>query len=655
MSLESIVAGIKRVFLGTPIASTRERHERLTIPIALAVFASDALSSTAYATEEILMAFSATLYAGFGPLLALPIAAAICLLMAIVVISYRQVIYAYPSGGGSYEVAKEQLGPFQSQLAGSALLIDYVLTVSVSVAAGVAALTSTGIVPESSKTLLALLFIAAMTLINLRGVKESGRVLAVPAYLFMFAMVTLILTGAWKLMAADSALFTLEGLQERIQALEAFRGISGKGNLHASHDALSMWMHVGNKTTQLALVLALLNAFAHGCAALTGIEAISNGVKAFKEPAAVNANRTMVLMGLILASLFVGVTALAYGYQIAPSESQTVISQIARNVFGDGSFGYFGLQAITMVILVLAANTSFSGFPRLASILAQDGYLPRQLLNRGDRLVFSNGIVMLGVSSGLLVYLFNADTHALIPMYAIGVFLSFTLAQAGMVRHHLRNHKTGWLGGLLVNLVGAVVTALVTLLLTVEKFSEGGWIVLVAIPAIIIVFRLISRHYVALRRQLTLPETGYCPLPVKNRVLVLVSSLSRGTIPALEYAKSIASGSGNSVEAVHVELFAPATERLKEAWDEWGCGIPLTILKSPFRSLSLPLLEYIDEVSAALKLSDGSGFVTIVIPEFVTKRFWHAFLHNQTSFLIKTLLRLRKGKVVTTVRFFLDE
>jgi amino acid transporter len=654
MPLESVLASIKRVFVGTPIASTRERHERLGIPVALAVFASDALSSTAYATEEILISFGATLYTVFGGFLAMPVALAIGLLMAIVVISYRQVIRAYPSGGGSYEVAKEQLGPVASQVAGAALMIDYVLTVSVSISAAVAAITSAYVatmhqdVAVNSKVMIAVILIALMTFINLRGVRESGKVLAFPAYLFIGGMASLLLFGGLQLLEQGKlTLFSPSVLEHQVHQLLHFHA----NTTHPPHDALSVLFHVGAVTSNLALLLALLNAFAHGCAALTGIEAISNGVKAFKEPADVNANRTMVLMGLILAVIFMGMTALAFGFGVMPSDSETVISQLAQRVFGAPSVGYYALQFLTMVILVLAANTSFAGFPRLSNILAQDGYLPRQMLNRGDRLVFSNGIIMLGVTSALLVVLFQADTHALIPMYAIGVFLSFTLAQAGMVRHHLTHPHKGYLGGLSINLVGAIVTALVTVLLTVEKFTEGGWIVIAATPLIILVFRTIKRHYKSIRNQLSLPDKGYCPVPVENRVLVLVSSLNRGTIPALEYAKSIS----KNVEAVHVELYGPATERLKHAWDEWGCGIPLTILKSPFRSLSLPLLDYIDEVSREVKAGEGGGFVTIVIAEFVTKRFWHSLLHNQTSFLLKTLLRLRRGKVVTTVRYFLDE
>jgi hypothetical protein len=382
---------------------------------------------------------------------------------------------------------------------------------------------------------------------------------------------------------------------------------------------------------------------------LDRIEAISDGVKAFKEPSEVNANKTLVIMGGILGSIFIGMTFLAYLYHVVPDLDghETVVSQVTRAVFGGGTWMYYTIQGVTTVILVLAANTSFSGFPRLATILAQDGFLPRQLMNLGDRLVFSNGILILSLLSIFLIMAYHADTHALIPLYAVGVFLSFTLAQAGMVFRHGKVRQPGWRYGRIVNGIGATVTGLVTVLLAVEKFVEGAWIVLVAIPVLILLFQKIYNHYKSVGKQLVLPDTGYCPTSIEHTVLVLVSSLHRGTIPALEYAKTIS----DRVEAVHVELNPAATGRLKEAWESWGCGIPLTILKSPFRSISEPLLEYIDEVEDRYE----HDLVTIIVPEFVTKKSWHNLLHNQTSILIKALLRYRPGKVVTTVRYHLEE
>jgi amino acid transporter len=613
----------KRFIVGNPLASHREHSERLSIPIGLAVFASDALSSTAYATEEILLALTGTAFSAFAPLLAIPVAISIVLLMAIVVLSYRQVIIAHPTGGGSYEVAKEKLGVLPAQIAGSALLIDYVLTVAVSVSAGVAAITSTGILSPDMSVPVAIVLVMLIMFMNLRGVKEAGKAFAIPAYIFIAAMLALLIQGGYKIITGD-----VVG--------------AGASFAHQSQSAMNIELNLG-------MILVLLNAFSHGCAALTGVEAVSNGVQAFKEPAEYNASKTMIWMGVILAVLFLGVTYLAYAFNIHPDPSghETVISRVAAAVTGKGSPLYWLIQGITMIILVLAANTSFSGFPRLGSILAQDGYLPRQLMNLGDRLVYSNGIIILGVLSVILIVLFKAETHLMIPLYAVGVFLSFTLAQGGMVMHHLHEKKGNWRNSLVINGIGSVTTGLVTLLLICEKFTEGAWMVLLAMPIIIWIFRQIQEHYRSINEQLTLPNTGYCPLAIEHTVLVLVSSLNRGTIPALEYAKTIS----DRVEAVHVELNPVATERLQKAWAEWGCGIQLTILKSPYRSISEPLLEYIDEVEDRYE----HDLVTIIVPEFVTKKGWHNLLHNQTSLMLKTLLRYRTGKVVTTVRYHLDE
>lgn len=621
----------KRLVLGNPLASHRERHERLSIPIGLAVFASDALSSTAYATEEILIAlFGTSLVASqfasaFNGFLAIPVAAAIVLLMFIVVMSYREVIFAHPNGGGSYEVAKTQLGAIPSQIAGSALLIDYVLTVSVSVSSGVANITSTGWLPAEHKVSISILLVLCIMLLNLRGVKESGKAFAIPAFIFIFSMIALIGWGVFKVMTGQvpDQPITTAGVIDQVQSL-----------------------------SPLVLMAVMLNAFSHGCAALTGVEAVSNGVQAFKEPAELNAGKTMVYMGLILGAIFLGVTYLAYAIpgtlppEMVPGHP-TVVSQVAAGVFGHGSWMYLLVQFITAVILILAANTSFAGFPRLGMILAQDGYLPRQLMNLGDRLVYSNGIVILSFFAMLLIAVYHADYNKMMPLYAIGVFLSFTLAQWGMIKHHKRSNRAGWQRRAAINTIGALATGVVTLVLVYEKFFEGAWMVLVAMPIIISVFRKIRHHYESIGKQLALPEDGYCPLAIEHTVLVLVSSLHRGTIPALEYAKTIS----DRVEAVHVELNPAATERIKKAWEAWGCGIPLTILKSPFRSISEPLLEYIDEVEDRYE----HDLVTIIVPEFVTKKSWHNLLHNQTSIMIKALLRFRPGKVVTTVRYHLNE
>ncbi len=614
---------VKRFVLGDPLASHRERHERLNIPVGLAVFAADALSSTAYATEEILLALAGTAYMLHSNLLALPVAVAIVLLMGIVVLSYRQVIMAHPSGGGSYEVSKEKLGVLPSQIAAAALLIDYVLTVAVSISAAVAAFTSIGWVTEHTRVLWAVLFVVIVMLANLRGVRESGKAFAVPAYWFVLSMVVLLGFGFYRYFTGDMPAPVPPVTPAGVPQVEPVMSV--------------------------ALVLVMLNAFSHGCAALTGIEAVSNGVQAFREPAEVNASRTMTYMGLILGGIFLGVTGLAYFYHIYPDPTgqQTVISKVASAVFGYGTVMHINIQIITAVILVLAANTSFSGFPRLASILAQDGYLPRQLMSLGDRLVYSNGILILSLLSILLIVLYHAETHALIPLYAVGVFLSFTLAQFGMVAHQKAHPDLGSRSRLFINALGGLATLVVTFILIFEKFTEGAWIVILAIPILISMFRSIQSHYQSVSKQLALPATGYCPVAVEHTVLVLVSSLHRGTIPALEYAKTIS----DNVEAVHVELNPQSTERLRKAWEEWGCGIPLTILKSPYRSLTEPLLEYIDEVEDRHE----HDLVTIIVPEFVTRKGWHNLLHNQSSIMIKALLRSRAGKVVTTVRYHLEE
>ncbi len=614
---------IKRLILGTPLSSQREKHERLPIPIALAVFASDALSSTAYATEEILIALVATTYALQANMLSLPIAIAIALLMAIVVLSYRQVIQAFPQGGGTYEVSKERLGILAAQVAGAALLIDYVLTVAVSVSAGVAALTSSNLpfFSYGDRVPIAITLIMIITLINLRGVRESGKALAFPAYFFILSMATLIGTGLFLIFTG--------------QVPETPEG------------ALSLPPDDMGNIWNMALILVLLKAFSHGCAALTGIEAISDGVKVFKEPAHKNANKTLVIMGCILGTIFISMTFLAFSFHIQPEAHKTVISLLASQIFGGNSALFFMFQAATTIILILAANTSFSGFPQLANILANDGFLPRQLKNLGDRLVFSNGILILGFSSMFLVWMYQANTHALIPLYAVGVFLSFTLAQTGMVIYHRQEQEKNWKKGLAINLFGAVTTGVVTIILAVEKFSEGAWIVLIAIPILILLFRSIKGHYDSISKQLVLPDQEYEPVAIAHTALVLVSSLHRGTIPALEYAKTLS----DKVEAVHIELHPASTERLRKSWNKWGCGIPLTILKSPYRSISGPLLDYIDEVEARYE----HNLVTIIVPEFVPKKWWHNLLHNQTSLVIRALLRFKKGKVVTTVRYHLDE
>jgi amino acid transporter len=609
---------LKRFLIGAPIASQHAAHHKLNVPLGLAVFSADALSSTAYATDEILIALAGSSLAAYTGVLSIPVAIAIAILIAMVVISYRQIIRAYPNGGGTYIVARENLGVMPSQIAATALLIDYILTVSVSISAGVAALTSTGLFPHHLTTTLCILFVLLITMVNLRGLRESGIAFAFPAYIFLFSMAVLIGTGLFQLLFGHGAV--------PVAAAPAPADLS--------------WHNV-------LVVLVFLKAFSHGCAGLTGIEAVSNGVKAFKEPSPVLANRTMGLMGILLATIFLGITFLTFGFHILPLEQETIISQVAGHVFGKGAFLYLMVQFSTMIMLILAANTAFADFPRVCSLLADDGYLPRQLMNLGDRLVFNNGIVMLCLLSVTLIFFFHGDTHDLIPLYAVGVFICFTCSQFGMVMKHLRDKESHWRSGTAINAMGGVITAAVTIILAVEKFKEGAWIVFVAMPIMLLFFQAVKQHYIKTGTQLALPATGYCPIAIEHTVLVLVSSLNKGTIPALEYAKTIS----NRVEAVHVDLNHEKTEWLQKEWNEWGCNIPLTILKSPYRSVTEPILDYIDEVEGRYE----HDLVTVIVPEFVTKKWWHNLLHNQTSLLLKTILRYRPNKVVTTVRYHLEE
>lgn len=637
IKLPQMIAQMKKLLFGSPLDTKSEEHERLNVPLGLAMFASDALSSSAYATDEILIALVGIIgVGGSGAVvnsneidlsnlsLGIPVAFAIAALLGIVIVSYRQVIKAYPDGGGAYIVARDNLGPGWSLLAAAALILDYVLTVAVSVSAGVAAIMATlhgtmsthPVAEVATSVGFAVLAIVLLMHMNLRGIRESGRVIAVPAYTFILCMFGLIGIGIVRSTLFGHTPIEYHGVQLGIE--------------------------------HLAVGLLFLKAFAHGCAALTGIEAVSNGVKAFKEPSDVTANRTMVLMGSILGVIFVGLTYLALAYQIVPVEGDTVVSQIARAVFGGQEFLYYLVQWSTMTILLLAANTSFGGFPRLAMILARDRFLPRQLMNLGDRLVFSNGIVLLGALAIAFVLAFHASVHALMPMYAIGVFLSFTLAQAGMVQHHLRQksgavaHRQIFLNGL-----GAVATGLVCLLLCIEKFAAGAWLVLVCLPLLMWAFRHINGHYETTAKQLMLPKDGYHPSSFDHTVLVLVSCVNKGLIPALEYAKSISP----RVEAVHVELNPADTAQLRKDWEEWGCGIKLTVLPSPFRSLSGPLMKYIDEVEAR----HDHDVVTIIIPELVPKKWWHHLMHNQTAIAIKAMLLFKPGKVVTTIKYQLEK
>jgi amino acid transporter len=601
----------KRTLLGNPIASKHADHQRLTKRRALAVFSSDALSSVAYASEEVLLVLmlSGAVFLKFS----IPISLAIVGLLAIVVVSYTQTIHEYPNGGGAYVVAHENLGEHAGLTAGAALLIDYVLTVAVSVAAGIAAITSAFPSLEGHRIALCMIAIGTLMFMNLRGIRESAGIFAIPTYAFVVSIFVTLGVGFYKFSTGEFA--------------------------HVDPPELNV--------VEPFSLFVLLRAFSSGCTAMTGVEAISNGVPVFQKPEAKNAARTLIIMTLILSSMFFGITFLSHYHGIVPNGGETVLSQLTRSIHGT-SWAYYFVQVFTMGILILAANTSFADFPRLASLLAKDRYLPRQLASVGDRLVFSNGILALGFLAIILVILFNANTHALIPLYAVGVFLSFTLSQVGMVRHWYKNKPAGWLKHALVNAVGGFLTAIVTIIFVVTKFTHGAWAVVVLIPLFIAMFLRIKHHYVSVGKQLSLigADPARYATHLKHTVLLPISGIHKGVIEALRYAQSMAS----DVRAVYVEIDHATTERLQQEWQRWGRGVPLVVLKSPYRSIMSPFLRYVDEVEEAA----SDDMITVIIPEFVTAKWWQQLLHNQTAIFIRTALMFKRGKVVTSVRYHLN-
>jgi amino acid transporter len=601
---------VKRVLVGRPLPTAQARHERLSKTTGLAVFASDNLSSVAYATEEILRVL---VLAGVAALtLAMPIGIAIAAVIAIVIYSYRQTILAYPQGASDYIVAKDNLGTLPGLTAGGALLIDYTLTVAVSISAGIAALTSAFPVLFPYRVILCVAAITLITVGNLRGLRESGKLFAAPSYLFIAGFMSLIAGGFIQYWRAGAPV-----LVEASPVTPALEVVSA------------------------ALIL---RAFASGAVALTGIEAVADGVTAFKPPEVKNARTVLAVLGVIMVVLFLGTTGLAALYGVVPREEETVISQLARMVFGTGAL-YYGIQGISMVILVFAANTAFADFPRLAFFMARDGYLPRPFGNRGDRLVFSNGIVLLSLVAAVLVWIFDGSTHALIPLYAVGVFTSFTLSQASMVRRWFRLRPARWWLKASVNGLGALTTGLVLIDVAAAKFIHGAWIVIVLIGLLIMAFGTIKRHYAEVAVQLSMDGLEPPP-PMSHTVLVLVGDLHRGVVKAIQYAQSLSPGA----KAVFVETDPARTRRLEEKWGKWGLGVPLIVLSSPYRSLLGPLLDYIDH----LQHQRGENhIVTIILPEFIPAKWWQHLLHNQTALLIKGSLLFRKNIIVTDVPYHL--
>ena len=605
---------LKSFILGNPLHTREAEHQRLTNPVALAVFSSDALSSVAYATEEILLML---ILAGSAALtLALPIAIAIGVLLIVVVTSYRQTIKAYPSGGGAYIVAKENLGILPGLIAGGSLLVDYILTVAVSISAGTAAITSAFPVLKPYTVEIAVVLVVVLALANLRGVKESGAVFAGPTFFFVAMLGLLVVVGLFKYLTG--------------------------GSIQVSHEVVP-------GVADLTLFL-ILKAFSSGCTAMTGVEAIANGVQAFRDPAADNARKTLLWMGGILLVLFLGITTLAQLSGVQPSEAgETVVSQLARGTFGTGIL-YYLLQAATAAILVLAANTSYADFPRLGSFMAGDGFLPKQLRDRGSRLVHSNGIALLTVTSIALLIIFSGSTSRLIPLYAVGVFASFTLSQAGMVVHWWRLREPGWKASMLVNGAGAVTTGVVTVVIAVSKFAMGAWIVILLIPFLVANFVFIHRRYVLVSERLRMPRDAQVKLNwqsakrLHNHVVVLVASIDRRIVRALQYARSI---KADSIEAIFVDVTGDKAEQMRDEWNQCDFGVRLTIIESPYREIIEPIRQYIHSIPRP----NEDYVITVIVPEFVPEDWADNLLHDQTSFWIKRTLFFEPNVIVADVPY----
>ncbi|MFC4306571.1 APC family permease [Cohnella boryungensis] len=604
---------VKRWLLGRPLKSNELGEQRLRKTKALAILSSDALSSVAYGPEQILLVLMTAGAAAFW--YSIPIGIGVLILLMALILSYRQIIFAYPHGGGAYVVSKENLGISAGLIAGGSLLVDYILTVAVSVSAGTDALTSAFPSLHEHKVAIAVMFVILITLLNLRGVTESASLMAYPVYLFVLALFILIGVGLYNILSG-----------------------------HASPD---LHTSIGTPVAGISLFL-LLRAFASGSSALTGVEAISNAIPNFKTPASHNAAKTLMAMGALLALLFSGIVLLAYYYGIVPKAEVTVVSQIAEHTFGR-HFMYFFIQGTTAMILILAANTGYSAFPLLAVNLAKDKFIPRMFKVRGDRLGYSNGIIMLGVLSILLIVVFSGDTEQLIPLYAVGVFIPFTLSQTGMSLKWIRQKPDGWVPKLIVNLIGALISFTVTLVFFITKFSQV-WSVLLFLPLIIFLFIRIRKHYEAVGEQLRL-ATCEPALPIEgNIVLVPVSGITHVVEHSLNYAQSLAA---DQIIAVYVPFEREEEQRFQEKWRDWKPDIRLVTLHSPYRSIIQPLTRFIDSIQR--KASESNYQVTVIIPQFIPKKGWHNILHNQTSFMIRTHLLYRKDVIVTTVPYHLKK
>ena len=619
----------KRILVGKPLASSEQEHQALGKPTALAVFASDAISSTAYATEEILFVLLAAVAFPASHRYLFPMAVVAVFLLAVVSISYRQTIFAYPDGGGAYVVSRENLGQTAGLVAGASLLVDYTLTVAVSVSSGVLAIGSAFHFNDNAqlRVALALFFVGLMAVGNLRGLKEAGRIFAVPTYVYTALLGAMICYGFYRI--GVQHLGTIPGNEEK-----------------AAHFAREQGADVAALTSSASLLI-LLRAFSSGAVVLAGVEAMSNGVPAFQKPKSKNAATTLMFMAVILGTLTLGVSYLAtHLHPVFEEGGETVLSQMGGAIFGGGSIIYYALQFATFAILILAANTAYNGFPQLSSNIASDGYLPRQLANRGDRLVFSNGVLILSGMAAVLIVAFQAEVSALIPLYAVGVFVGFTLSQLGMVRHHLRVRAGNWRQGVVINGLGCVMTGIVLIVVVVSKFAQGAWIPVVVIPAIVMVLRGIHRHYAAMDAVLELPLSEKVRRRT-NTVVVLVGRVTRGSAIAIAYARSL---NPDRLVAVTVVSSPEEQERIMRQWSEHDIHVELQTLYSPYRELSRPVLQYIDELDDRY----DDDFLTVVVPEFALDHWWQQLLHNQSALLLRTRLRSRPNTVITSVPFHVD-
>jgi len=620
--------GFRTWLFGRPLPTADAPHQAIGKAVGLAVFSSDALSSTAYATQEIMIILAMAGTAALG--LVVPISVAIVVLLAIVTFSYEQTIHAYPGGGGAYIVARDNLGDFPAQVAGASLLMDYILTVAVSISSGVAQVASALPVVHEHKVALAVFLVGFVMFMNLRGVKESGAVFAVPTFFFVAMMALTVGTALVR------------------HAL---------GALHPLADPPPLDI----EPTRAIGIFLVLHAFSSGTTALTGVEAISNGIPAFQEPKSRNAGVTLLWMSGILGSLFLGISFLAGPIGAVPSEHETVISQLARAAFEGRGPLYLATIAATTLILAMAANTAYADFPRLAALQAADGYLPRQLTYRGSRLVFSRGIALLALVASLLIWAFDASVTGLIPLYAIGVFLSFTLSQAGRAHRWWKSgrlragetaqergsvvaHDRRWLFKMVVNGFGAGLTAVVTIVFAVTKFRGGAWVVLVVIPALVVTFYTIHRHYRDLARRLSLEKYGPPPRVDRHRVILPISGIHRGVVAGLTYARALS----EDVTAVYVSTDPTQTEMVEKKWGLWGGGVRLVVVDSPYRLLVEPLVDYIRRVAERRQPNE---VITVVVPQFVPRRQWHNALHAQTAMMLRLALMFEPGVVITSVPY----